>query len=319
MADNSSGSVSDQVRPLTFRNDSCSARPVNAFHHLLVRPFQQPYMWRALVELLILGVAGGSVGVHVLLRRNAFMTDALHHTVFPGIAIAFVVHQSLLLGALASGALSVVLLGMATRRRRLDHDAVLALLIATSFALGVVVVSRRRTYQNDLTALLFGRLLAVDGQEIAQTALVVAVALGALALLHKELVFAAFDRFGAAALGLRTGLLDAVVNVVVMLCVVAAIRAVGTILVIAYIVTPAATARLACHRLLPMMVCAGVLAAFGGYAGLVVSYAASVDHGVRLAPGATVVAILTLATVVVATTRAVGGRARRRIRNAPVR
>ena len=272
---------------------------------LLVDPFRTAYMGRALLEITMLGVLGGVVGVHVLLRRLAFVTEAVQHTVFPGIAIAFAYGWSLLLGAVVSGVASVVLLTAGVRRRRVDADALMALLIATFFAVGVVVVSRRTGYQSDLTALLFGRILSVDRREIVDTAVLGIVGLAALAVLHKELVLRAFDPTGSEALGYPGARLDLVVNLVVTLTVVSAVRAVGTVLVVAFVVTPAATARLLSDRIGPMMAWAGGVGALCGWLGLVISYDGSIHHGWRLASGATVVVTLTAVFVVVAATRTV--------------
>ena len=250
-------------------------------------------MARALVEVLLLGLVGGVVGVHVLLRRLAFLSEALQHTVFPGIAIAFVTGQSLLVGALVAAVATIVLLGLLARRPRVDPDAALAVLIAGAFALGVVLVSHRRGFQRDLTSLLFGRILAVDTRQLIETAIVTVVCVTVVAALHKELVLLAFDPGGAASLGYRTGWLDLALNLVVALVVVAAVRALGTVLVVAFLVTPAAAARLVCRRVLSMMAVAVVLALVCGWVGLALSYEASVHHGVRLASGATVVLTLT--------------------------
>src|SRR3954452_23389474 len=257
-------------------------------------------MQRALMEATVLGVLGGVVGVHVLLRRLAFLTEVVQHTVFPGIAIAFVSDQSLLVGALLSGLVAVVLFTLAGRRPRLDPDAVMAVLIATFLALGVVIVSRRSGFQNDLNALLFGRILTVSAREVVETALIAVVGVGVLIALHKELVRRSFDPTGAAALGYSPFLLDLVVNLAVMLTIVAAVRAVGTVLVVAFIVTPAAAARLVSSRVPMMMVVAAALASVCGWLGLVVSYQGSVDHGWRLASGATIVVVITLGFVVTA-------------------
>jgi manganese/iron transport system permease protein len=271
---------------------------------LLFEPFGIGYMRRALAEVVMLGVLGGVVGVHVLLRRLAFLTEVVQHTVFPGIAIAFVLSQSLLVGALVAGATSVVLFTVGTMRRRIDADALMALLIATFFALGVVVVSRRTGFQSDLTALLFGRILSVDQRELLDTLVIAAACVVVLLFLHKELVLRAFDPLGARALGYPTVVLDLVVNLVVMLAVVAAVRAVGTVLVVAFIVTPAAAARLLCRRIVPMMAVAAAFGAIGGWLGLVVSYDGSIHHGWRLASGATIVLVFTIGFVLVAVGRA---------------
>ena len=260
---------------------------------LLLDPFEAAFMARALLEVLLLGVVGGVVGVHVLLRRLAFLGEALQHTVFPGIAIAFVTGQSLLLGALVAALVTIVLLVVLARRPRVDPDAALAVLIAGAFALGVVIVSHRPGFQHDLTALLFGRILAVDTRQLIETALVTLVCVTVVVALHKELVLLAFDPAGASALGYRTGWLDLALNVVVALVVVAAVRALGTVLVIAFLVTPAAGARLVCRRVVSMMAVAVAVALVCGWVGLALSYEASVHHGVRLASGATVVLTLT--------------------------
>jgi manganese/iron transport system permease protein len=277
---------------------------------LLFEPFGLGYMRRALAEVVMLGVLGGVVGVHVLLRRLAFLTEVVQHTVFPGIAIAFALDQSLLAGALVAGTLAVVLFTIGAGR--IDADALMAMLIATFFALGVVVVSRRTGFQNDLTALLFGRILSVDQQELLDTLVIGVVSIALLLVLHKELVLRAFDPLGSSALGYPTVLLDLVVNVVVMLTVVAAVRAVGTVLVVAFIVTPAAASRLLCRRIGPMMVVAAAIGAVGGWLGLVVSYEGSIHHGWRLSSGATIVMVLTVGFVLVAGGRFVATRVRRR-------
>ena len=267
---------------------------------VLVDPFTVPFMARALVVVVLLGILGGVLGVHLLLRRKAFVTEALQHTVFPGVAVAFVTGQSLLVGALVAAVVSVVLLQVLTRDERVDTDAALALLIATFFALGVVVVSKSDGFQSSLTALLFGRILAVDARQVAETAVLVVAGVGVLVALHKELVLRAFDPAAGAALGYPVRRLDLVLDLVVALAVVAAVRAVGTVLLVAFLVTPAAAARLCCPRVPVMMVAAAALTALCGWLGLAASYEASVSHDLRLASGALVVLAITAGFLLVA-------------------
>jgi manganese/iron transport system permease protein len=255
-------------------------------------PFTIPYMQRALVEVLLLGALAGAVGVFVVLRRLAFVGDALTHTVFPGVVIAHLLGQSLLLGALAFGVLTAVLLTGLGGHRRVGADAAMAIVLTSFFSLGVVLISRTRSFTADLTVFLFGRVLAIDQTDLVQTMAVAVVAAVTLAVLHKELVLRAFDPDGAAAMGYRTGTLDLALNLLIALVVVAAVEAVGTVLVIALIVVPAAAARLLADRVATMTVVACLLGAAGGWLGLAVSYEVSVDHGVRLAAGATIVVVL---------------------------
>jgi manganese/iron transport system permease protein len=266
----------------------------------LTEPFQAPYMQRALLAVVLLAVLAGIVGVVVQLRRLTFMSDALTHTVFPGVAIAFFTGNSLFLGALAAGVLSAVLLTFASRSRKIDDDAFLALLLATFFSIGVAVVSRGDTFTADLNALLFGRALTITSQQILETTLVAVFVLAVLIALRKELLLRAFDETAATALGYPVWLLDLVLNVLVALVVVAAVRAVGTALVVALIITPAATARLLCRDLRAMLVASVVVGVVGGWFGLALSYDVSIHHDVRLATGPTIVVVLTAIFVVVA-------------------
>jgi len=264
---------------------------------LLVVPFERPYLARALVELLLLGGLAAVVGVFVLLRRLAFLTDALTHTVFPGVVVGFLLggQSGIFPGALVVACVAAGLFTLLAATRRVGEDAALAILLTGFFAVGVVLVSRRPSYTADLTAFLFGRVLTVRLSDIVATAVVAAVVLTSVAALRKELLLVAFDPESARAAGYRVAALDLALNLAIALVVVAAVRAVGTVLVIALIVVPAAAARLLSDRLVVVTAVAAVLGMGSGWLGLLVSYRISVDHGIRLATGATVVLVLVAA------------------------
>jgi manganese/iron transport system permease protein len=261
---------------------------------LLIEPFQRPFMARALVEVLLLGALGAGVGVFVMLRRLAFLTDALTHTVFPGVVVGFVVagRPGIVPGALVAAVASAVLFTGMAATRRVGDDAAVALLLTSFFALGVVLVSRQTSFTSDLTAFLFGRVLTVDSADIMWTAVIAAGTATVLVALRKELLLRAFDPEGAAAAGYRVGILDLTLNLMIALVVVASVRAVGTVLVIALIIVPVAAARLMSSRLVVIVPLAVGLGMTAGWLGLVASYEASVGHGMRLAAGATIVLVL---------------------------
>jgi manganese/iron transport system permease protein len=263
-------------------------------YQIFVEPFTFPFMARALAELLVLGALAGTVGVLILLRRLAFMTDALTHTVFPGVVVGYLLtgEGGIFWGALAAGMLTAVLLTLLTRHRSVTEDTALAVLLTTFFAIGVVLVSRESGYTTDLTAFLFGRILTVTGPQLTQTFVVTALVIAALVLLRRPLMSRTFDPRGAEAAGYRIGLLDLATNAIVALVVVASVRAVGTVLVIALLIVPAAAARAISDRLAVIVPVAAALGALGGWAGLAISYDASLHHGLRLASGGTVVLVL---------------------------
>ena len=262
----------------------------------LLEPFGSPFMQRALAEALLLGAVAAVVSVFVVLRRLAFVSDVLTHTVFPGVVIGFVVAgtSGIVWGALVFAVLSAVLITVLSSRSRVTEDASMAIVLTGFFAVGVVLVSRQTSFTSDLTAFLFGRILTVDRQQLVVTAVIGAVVLLLLGLLGKELLFRAFDPAGAEASGYRLLALDLVLNLAVALVVVAAVRAVGTVLVIALLVVPGAAGRLLSDRLAAITLIAVGTALLAGWLGLVASWQASVNHGLRLASGATVVLVLVL-------------------------
>jgi manganese/iron transport system permease protein len=253
-----------------------------------------PFMVRALAELLLLAVLAGVVSTFVLIRRLGFVADTMTHTVFPGVVIGFLAGGpgGVFPGALVAAAVTAALLTLLARSQRVTDDTAMAVLLAAMFAVGVVLVSRRTSYRADLTAFLFGRLLAVTPTQLAQTATVAAVVLLTLALLAKELRLRAFDPQAAAAMGYRVWALDLVLNLSIALVVVAAAQSVGTILVVALLVVPAATGRLLSGRLAVIAAVGVLTAAAAGCLGLLISYQASVGYGLSLAGGATVVLAL---------------------------
>jgi manganese/iron transport system permease protein len=254
-------------------------------YQIFVEPFTFPFMARALAELVVLGALAGTVGVLILLRRLAFMTDALTHTVFPGVVVGYLLtgEGGIFWGALAAGMLTAVLLTLLTRHRSVTEDTALAVLLTTFFAIGVVLVSRESGYTTDLTAFLFGRILTVTGPQLTQTIVVTTLVIAALVLLRRPLMSRTFDPRGAEAAGYRMGLLDLATNAIVALVVVASVRAVGTVLVIALLIVPAAAARAVSDRLAVIVPVAAALGALGGWAGLAVSYDASLHHALSLA------------------------------------
>jgi manganese/iron transport system permease protein len=263
----------------------------------VIEPFTVPFMARALAEMALLALICGPVSVFVFARRLSFASDALTHTIFPGVVIGFISGglEGLFVGALIAGLLTAVVLTLLTRGGRVSDDAATAVVLTAMFSIGVVLVSRRSSYTADLTSFLFGRLLTVTPQQIGQTAALVVIVLVALLIGARALLFRTFDPGGAAAAGFRIGWLDLWLNLIVALVVVAAVRAVGTILVVALLIVPAAAARMVTDRLAVMAVLGTLLIAGAGYAGLLASWTASLRFGIALTSASSVVLLLVAA------------------------
>lgn len=237
----------------------------------LTDAFSGSFGQRALLEAIMVGIVCGVIGVHVLLRRLPFVTLALGHATFPGVVLAALAGVNLLLGAGAFGVLVVVTIGLLGARDRIDDTSAIGVVLAGTFALGVLLLSAQQGFTKDLSAYLIGSIVTVQPSDLYITAGAAAVVLGVLAGLHKELVLGAFDRDGLAALGYPAVALDLVMLLLIEVVVVTSIPAVGTILSVALITAPAATARLWTDRLGPTMALSAVLGAASGAIGLVLS------------------------------------------------
>ena len=238
---------------------------------------------RGLAEAVLVGALAGLVGVHVLLRRLPFFIVTMSHATFPGVVLAGLAGVSLPLGGFGAGLVLVALILVLGRPRVVGDTTVTGVVLAGAFALGVVLASAGTSGSRDLTAYLVGSVLTVTAADVAVTVVVGIAVVATIALLHKELVVAAFDPTAAAAQGYHPVVLDGVVMVAVLAAMVVAIPAVGTLLVLALLVVPALTARLLTDRAVPAMVLASAAGAAAGAAGMVVSAAWPVAAGAAVA------------------------------------
>ncbi|MGW2055425.1 anchored repeat-type ABC transporter permease subunit [Streptomyces sp. NPDC001840] len=253
----------------------------------LLEPWGLPFMQRAFMVAAVVGLVCGVVGVFVVLRGMAFIGDAVAHSAFPGVALAYAFNGSLLLGGAAAGITTAVLIAVVSQNRRLKEDTVIGVFFAFAFGLGIVLVSTRDSWTTDLSSFLFGQVLAVSSGDVWTVAGIGAVLVALVLVLRKELVAVSLDRETARAAGLPVLRLDLTLYVVVTATIVMSLEAVGNILVLALLITPAATARMLTERLWSMTLLASAIGCAGSVAGLYVSYAYD------LAAGGSVVVVLT--------------------------
>lgn len=245
------------------------------------------FLWKALLIAVMSSIVCGVVGCYVVLRGMAFIGDAVAHAVFPGLAVAFVIGGNLILGGVAAGVLTAVLVAVFAQNRRLKEDAVIGVFFAAAFALGIVIISRAPGYAGSLQDFLFGSITGIPDEDLYIVAATGLAILAALFALHKELVTISLDRETARALGLRVFWLDLALYVLVTLAVVISVQTIGNILVLALLITPAATARLLTDRLVVMMVLSPTIGGLAALTGLYVSW--SWDYPT----GGTIVLVLT--------------------------
>ncbi|MGW4813332.1 anchored repeat-type ABC transporter permease subunit [Kitasatospora cineracea] len=266
---------------------------MNAVLAFLADPWQHVFMQRALLVAAMSGVVAGVIGSHVVLRGMAFIGDAVSHAVFPGVAIAFVLHTSLVLGGAVAGLATALAVAVFSQNRRLKEDSVIGVFFAAAFGLGTVVLSTAPGYSGSLESFLFGQILGISDGDVLTVAVAGTVLVAvALLLLHKELVAVSLDRESARALGLPVLLLDAVLYALVTVTVVISLQAVGNVLVLALLITPASCARLLTDRIGTMMVLAPVIGALSSLTGLYLSCAWNLAAGGLIVLVATAVFLL---------------------------
>jgi len=246
---------------------------------LLTEPLRYPFMLRGLLASLMVGTLCSVVGTYVVLRGMAFFGDALAHAILPGVAVAYLLDANLFWGALGMGLLTALGIGYVSRRGQVKEDTAIGVIFAASFALGVALLSTVQSYSVDLAHILFGNVLGVSDADLWLTAGLGVTVLLAVVLFYKELLVISFDPVLAATLRLPLNALHYLLLVLIALTIVVSLQTVGVALMVAMLVTPAATAYLLTRRLWHMMIVGAVIGAVSSAAGLYLSFYVNVASG----------------------------------------
>ncbi|MGQ9676990.1 MAG: metal ABC transporter permease [Chloroflexota bacterium] len=255
---------------------------MNELVNLLLTPFTYEFMQRGVLASVVVGVLCAIVGCYVVLRGMAFLGDAVAHAILPGVAVAYLVNGSLLLGAVVAAIAVALLISVFSSHRQIKEDTAIGIVFAGALALGVALMSTIRSYSTDLTHILFGNVLGVSQSDLWLTGILAALVLMVVLLLYKELLVVTFDPVFAALLRLPVNLLRNLLLVLMAVTVVVSLQTVGVGLVAAMLVTPAATAHLVTRRLPSMMALAAAIGAASGLAGLYISFYANVASGAAI-------------------------------------
>lgn len=252
----------------------------------LVDPFlDNAFLVRALIAGVLVAIACAIVGTYVILRGLAFVGEALGHGVLPGVAAAFLLGVSGMLGAAVAAAVMIVGVGVITRHSRLSSNTAVGLLFVGMLALGVVIVSRSESFTGDLTRILFGDILGVSWEDVwIQLGTTVAVATTA-AVCARPFLLLCFDTDQARVSGFSPRLFEGVMLAMIAATVVVSFQSVGTLLVLGMLLAPASAAALLTSRVVSTMALASLFGSLAVVAGLLLSYYAD------LAAGASVVLV----------------------------
>jgi len=264
----------------------------------LLEPLSHPFMQRGLAAAILVGIVCAVIGTYVVLRGMAFFGDALAHTILPGIALGYLIsgnaREVLFWWALGTAVLGALSIGAISRNAQIKEDTSIGIIFAGMFALGIAMISTVRDFAVDLTHFLFGDVLTVSIQSLWLILIFSILILLAVFAFYKEFTTLAFDPILAATLRLPVEMLNNLFLILVAATVAVSIQTVGVALMVAMLVTPAATAYLLTHRLPTMMLLAAGFASLSSLIGLYLSYYLSVYYDISIASGAAIVLTATL-------------------------
>lgn len=266
---------------------------IDAIVNPILEPLRYEFFIRALIASTLVGIICAVVGTYVVLKGISFIGDGISHAAFPGVVAAFILQVPFYLGAAIAAVTTALAIGWVSRRGFLRMDTAIGVLFAGTFALGVFMFSTISGYVADLFSFLFGNILAISAGDLIALVVLGSVVLAIIAALWKELLYATFDPLGAAASGIPVGRLEYLLLALVSLAIVVSLQAVGIILVVAMLVTPAATAQLVTTRFGKLMQVAIALGVGSSIAGLYLSF------WLDAASGATIVLVQTVVFLVV--------------------
>jgi manganese/iron transport system permease protein len=255
----------------------------------IVDPLAYDFFLRALLASAVVGVVCAVVGSFMVLRGYAFMADALSHAAFPGVVVAYLLKGPFYLGAALASVATALAIGWVTRRGGLRSDTVIGVLFAGMFALGIFLFSLIPNYVGDLFGFLFGEVLGIGVGDLIALVVLALIVLAVIGALWKELLYSTFDPLGAAASGLPVERLDYLFLAIIAITIVVSLQSVGIILVVAMLITPAATAQLVTRSFGRLIAVAALIGVVAPLVGLYLSY------WTNSASGATIVLVETVA------------------------
>lgn len=232
---------------------------------------QYNFLQTALITSIIVGVMSGIIGSFIILRGMSLMGDAISHAVLPGVAVAYMLGINLLFGASLFGILAALLIGFVSTHSKLKNDTAIGIVFSAFYALGFILISMAESSTN-LHHILFGNVLAVSDSDLITTACILAIVILFVVIFYKELLITSFDETFAKTYGLKTQLIHYSLMLILTLVTVSSLQTVGIILVVAMLITPAATAFLWTNKLHIMLILSSIVGAVSAIVGLFLSF-----------------------------------------------
>jgi ABC-type Mn2+/Zn2+ transport system permease subunit len=254
----------------------------------LLEPLEYEFFRHGLLAALMVGSLCGVMGVYVVLRGMSYVGHGLSHAAFGGAVVGSTFSFNFYVGAGAMGLFAALMITLITRNGRIKSDAAIGIVTTAIFAMGVVIISRIRTFSQSFEAVLFGNILGITSEDLLIIGLVTVVTMSAIFLMYRPLLFSTFDNEAARVFGIRAGAVQLIFSLFLTLSIIASMNVVGVTMIAATLIAPAMTARMITDSFGRMLIYSLIIGAITGVAGMYLSYI------LNAASGATIVLFGTL-------------------------
>jgi ABC-type Mn2+/Zn2+ transport system permease subunit len=248
----------------------------------LTDPLAFEFFRMGVIASVFTGALCGMLGVYIVLRRMSYIGHGLSHSVFGGAVVGYVLTLNFYLAAGLWGFLSALAINATARRRRIGADAAIGIVTTASFAVGVALISKTRSFTRNFEAALFGNILGVTPLDLVVVGVVTVAVAAYILLFYKRLLFLTFDPDVAPIYGINVGAVDSLFALAMAATIVAAINVVGVTLIAATLVIPSTSARLLTDSFGRMIVISTVIGALAGLVGMYLSYWLDVSSGATI-------------------------------------
>ncbi len=240
--------------------------------------FTYHFLQNAFITAIVIGIVAGAVGCFIILRSMSLMGDAISHAVLPGVAISFILGINFFIGAIVFGLLSSIIITYIKENSVIKGDTAIGITFSSFLALGIILIGLANS-TTDLFHILFGNILAVQDSDKYMTIIVGLIVLTLITIFFKELLLTSFDPVLAKSMGMRVSFYHYLLMILLTLVAVTAMQSVGTILIVALLITPAATAYLYVKSLRTMLFLSSALGAVASVLGLYIGYTFNIAAG----------------------------------------
>ncbi len=255
----------------------------------IVDPFQFNFMLRALIICICVGIICPFLGAHVINRQMGFMGDALAHSVMPGMVVSYIIGISPFFGAIPMGIVVALLIGFLVRKTKISNDTSIGIMFTGLFATGLIMVSLVGGLTVNLEDLLLGQVTSTSVSDLYTTLFLTIFVLLVMSILYKQMIFTGFDYEGATVIGLKAGIIDYILLGLLSIVIVVTLQAVGIILVVGMLITPAAAASLITNRFWKLIIVGIIFGVISAIGGLYASYYLDLPSGPSIAMISTII------------------------------